>query len=69
MKTRNKSVFVFKINNTKLEDATKIRKRLNKIIQWLISRYCIEFKNVELFIGTIDDDFIYNRSRLRITFK
>ena len=60
--------FYFKVNNSKLEKPEVMERQINKICARLIKKHNIETKNVRFYLGTIDDDFIYDRCRLEISF-
>lgn len=60
--------FYFKINNSKLNNELKFHKQIELVIKRLIEKNNIKADNVELIIGTMDDDIVYNRSSLRISF-
>lgn len=60
--------FYFKVNNSKLDNPDILEKQINKICERLIMRHSITSKKIEFYFGTVDDDFIYDRFRLRISF-
>jgi len=60
--------FYFKVNNSKLQDERRLKNQIEKVIRRLVERNKIDSKSVELFFGTVDDDFVFDRFRLRISF-
>ena len=59
--------FIFKVNNAKLENADLLNKQINKVIERIKKNYNKSNSNISVKRGTVDDDFIYNRFRVRIT--
>ena len=59
--------FYFKVNNTKLEDKSKIERQVNKVIERIKSKYKLLNNEIVIKTGTVEDDFIYDRFRLRIS--
>tara|TARA_R110000744_G_scaffold331385_2_gene436849 strand:+ start:290 stop:541 length:252 start_codon:yes stop_codon:yes gene_type:complete len=59
--------FYFKVNNTKLEDESNFERQVNKVIERIKYKYKIINNDISLKTGTIKDDFIYDRFRLRIS--
>ncbi len=60
--------FYFKVNNSKLQDESRLKKQIEKVIKRLVERNNIHSESVELSFGTVDDDFVFDRCRLRISF-
>lgn len=60
--------FYFKVNNSKLNNPEIMERQINKICKRLIEKYKIESQIATFKFGTIDDDFIYDRCRLEISF-
>ena len=59
--------FYFKVNNTKLEDESKFERQVNKVIERIKCKYKLINNDISLQTRTIEDDFIYDRFRLRIS--
>jgi hypothetical protein len=60
--------YYFKVNNTKLDKPKKLKHQIELAIKRLIKTQSIEFETYELKFGTLDDDFINDIFRLRISF-
>lgn len=60
--------FYFKVNNLKLSNPEKLQHQIQLVINQLVKKHDIKSESVELKFGTIDDDFVFNRCRLRISF-
>lgn len=60
--------FYFKVNNSKLQDESRLKNQIEKVIKRLVERNNIHSKSVELSFGTVDDDFVFDRCRLCISF-
>lgn len=60
--------FYFKVNNSKLSNQEKLQHQIELVVKRLIKKHDIKSESFELMFGTIDDDFIFNRCRLRISF-
>lgn len=60
--------FYFKVNNSKLQDEIRLKNQIEKVVKRLVERNNIRSKSVELFFGTVNDDFAFDRCRLRISF-
>ena len=60
--------FYFKVNNSKLQDESRLKDQIEKVIKRLVEINKIHSKSVELSFGTVDDDFVFDRCRLRISF-
>ena len=60
--------FYFKVNNSKLQDEIRLRNQIEKVIKRLVERNNIRSESVELFFATVDDDFVFDRCHLRISF-
>tara|TARA_R110002051_G_C8769409_1_gene503313 strand:+ start:1937 stop:2197 length:261 start_codon:yes stop_codon:yes gene_type:complete len=59
--------FYFKVNNAKLENESKFEHQVNKVITRIKSKHNVVDNEINLQFGTVDDDFIYDRFRLRIS--
>ena len=59
--------FYFKVNNSKLKDESKFERQVNKVIERIKSKHNVLDNKITMQIGTVDDDFIYDRCRLRIS--
>ena len=60
--------FYFKVNNSKLNNQKKLQYQIELAVKRLIKTRNIKSESFELMFGTVDDDFVYNRFRLRISF-
>ena len=60
--------FYFKVNNSKLNNQEKLQHQIELVVKRLIKTHNIKSESFELMFGTVDDDFVYNRCRLRISF-
>jgi len=61
--------FYFKVNNSKLNKPKIMDRQVNKIIRRLIKKYNINYNGiVTLYMGLVDDDLIYNKFTLDISF-
>lgn len=60
--------FYFKVNNSKLQDKSRLENQIKKVIKRLVEKNKIDSKSIELSFGTVDDDFVFDRCRLRISF-
>lgn len=60
--------FYFKVNNSKLDKPEIMERQINKICARLIEKHNIDSNSITFYLGTIDDDFIYDRCRLEISF-
>ena len=60
--------FYFKVNNSKLNNKNKFRSQINKVIERIKSKHNVLNSKIVIKTGTIDDDFIYNRFHLKISF-
>jgi|GEM_PF-1888753 len=59
--------FYFKVNNSKLNNEKIFERQLNKVIERIKNNYKLLNNQITLQSGTIEDDFIYDRFRLRIS--
>lgn len=59
--------FYFKVNKSKLKDESKFEHQVNKVIKRIKSKHNVLRDEIIIKTGTIDDDFIYDRFRLRIS--
>ena len=59
--------FYFKVNNDKLKDKSKYKRQLNKVIERIKNKHNVLSNDITIKTGTVEDDFIYNRFRLRIS--
>jgi len=69
MDKENKIVFFFKVNNTKFQNKKKLKNQLQKVINRLVQNNNIKSDIFEMAVGLINDDFVSNKSTLRISFK
>lgn len=60
--------FYFKVKNSKLSNKEKLNHQINLVVKRLIKIHNIKSESFELKLGTVDDDFVYNRCRLCISF-
>lgn len=60
--------FYFKVKNSKLNNQEKLQQQIELCVNRLIKTHNIKSEEFELMFGTVDDDFVYNRCRLRISF-
>lgn len=58
----------FKVKNSKLSNQEKLKYQIELAVKRLMKIHNIKSGRVELLFGTIDDDFIQDRCRLRISF-
>jgi len=64
-----KNTFYFKFKASKINDSEKLNMQITKVVEYISKRYSLQkYKNVDLLIGTINDDFILNIKRLRVKF-
>lgn len=72
MKTENNVInairFYFKVNNSKFDNPIKLQNQIELVVNKLIKAHNIKSKSIELKFGTVDDDIIYNRCMLLISF-
>jgi hypothetical protein len=59
--------FYFKVNDSKLKDESKFERKVNKVIERIKSKHNVLDNKITMQIGTVDDDLIYDRFRLRIS--
>lgn len=59
--------FYFKVNDSKLKNEKKLERQINKVIHRIKSKYKLANNNITLQTGTVNDDFIYDRFRLKIS--
>ena len=59
--------FYFKVNNSKLNNEKIFERQVNKVIRRIKDNYKLLNNEITLQNGTIEDDFIYDRFRLRIS--
>jgi hypothetical protein len=59
--------FYFKVNNTKLENESKFESQVNKVIERIKNKHKVKNDEIVIKTGTVEDDFIYGRFRLRIS--
>ena len=60
--------FYFKVKNSKLNNQEKLQRQIELVVKRLIKSNKLQSESFELMFGTIDDDFVYDRCRLRISF-
>jgi hypothetical protein len=68
LKEQEKQRFYLEINNSKLEDEEKAKTQLDKTIQYLTTKYQIPKGSVQLYLGSIGDQWLRDKSTLQITF-
>jgi len=61
--------FYFKVKNSKLYNPNKLQHQIRLVVKRLIKKHDIRPKSIEFRVGTIDNDFVYDRHRLCISFK
>ena len=59
--------FYFKVNNTKLNNESKFERQVNKVIERIKNKHKTLNDKIVIKTGTLEDDFIYDRFRLRIS--
>lgn len=60
--------FYFKVNNSKMSNPEKLQHQIQLAVNKFVKKYDIKSESIELMFGTVDDDFVLNRCRLRISF-
>lgn len=60
--------FYFKVKNSKLNNLEKLQRQIELVVKRLIKSNKIQSESFELMFGTVDDDFVYDRFRLLISF-
>ena len=59
--------FYFKVNNSKIKYEKIFDRQVNKVIERIKSKHNILNEDITIKTGILEDDFIYNRFRLRIS--
>lgn len=59
--------FCFKVKNTKLENKSKFKRQVNKVIERIKSKHKTLNDEIIIKTGTVNDDVVYNIFRLRIS--
>lgn len=59
--------FYFKVNNSKLNDKSKFEYQVNKVVERIKNKHSVLDDKIVVQMGYVDDDFIYDRFRLRIS--
>ena len=60
--------FFFKVKNSKLDNKEKLQYQIELVVKRLMKTHGIKSERFELMFGTVDDDFVHDRFRLRILF-
>lgn len=68
LEEQEKQRFYFEINNSKLEDKKRSTRQLDNTIKYLTEKYQIPMGKVELYLGSMGDQWLKDKSTLRITF-
>lgn len=63
-----KIYFLLKVKDSKLKDEKKLSLQISKVANYLAQKHNYDFNSICYKKGTIDNDFIYNRFTIRITF-
>ena len=61
-------IIYLKINAKKLDCNEILFMQLQKVSDYLIKRNKLKVKNLSLFFGTVDDDFVKNKVTVKITY-
>lgn len=59
--------FYFKVNNNKLKHEKIFERQVNKVIERIKSKHDVLNEDITIKRGKVEDDFIYNRFRLKIS--
>ena len=61
-------IIYLKINTKKLDCNKILFMQLQKVSDYLIKRNKLRVKNLSVFFGTVDDDFVKNKVTVKITY-
>lgn len=60
--------FMYKVNNTKTKNITKLHKQINKMVDRLINNHNIKANRIEITIGFIGNDLLNKTFHVCIEF-